>query len=198
MEREKRKRKTMKVRMRANHVMGGMIAKGYKSPKEAVKKMGCDERTLRRAINGLPVQQNTARKICKAFDLDPESTIIYDQQMDAHSVHEKEVGIDDSSVTPVELEPGPIVLGVGYLGEVCVAAGSAIESTFLSRQDRYSHLELIEVLSLLIAGYATEVAKKDRETALFFIEDIAHKAKMRLDSPLLELFDAYRPISHPT
>ena len=159
----------MRVQMRGELIRKCLVDHGISTLKQAANQARCDVRTLQRAMRGEPVRLDTAITIYKAFKLDPEEVIIHEPSTKKLYDHGEEQDTEESSAQVVD---------------AIMAAGEAIHNTFKSHQSSPTVLDLITILSAIIATYSLEIARESHATALFFVEDIAHKAQTQLHSEL--------------
>lgn len=169
-----KKTKSAKVRLKGEIVEKRRVALGMNTQKEAAIKMGCDVRTYQRAIKGDTILLRIAKKICSGLDLDLKKVLIIELGSRLFPVDEEEQDTEEFSDLRVD---------------AIMAAGEAIQKTFESRQSSSNVQDLIIVLSAVISTYSLEIAKKSRGTALFFVDEIAHKAKTALYSEISVLDD---------
>ena len=164
-----KKTKIAKVHLKGEIVEMRRLAQGINTQKEAAIKIGCDVRTYQRAINGDPILLRIAKKICDGLKIDLKEVLIIELGNNLFPVDEEEKDTEEFSDLRVD---------------AIMAAGEAIQKTFESRQSSSNVQDLIIVLSAVISTYSLEIAKKSRGTALYFVDEIAHKAKTALYSEI--------------
>lgn len=147
----------------------------FGSIRAASEAIGCDARTLSSAINGNPVLSKTAKRICKALQLDPLDVDILDQGTDA---------------SPVGEEERVAAKSINIKADAVMEAEKTINSIFKSHEGVGSIQDIIDVLRVVIFGYAMKIARQNRaageshDAAFLFVDELAFHTKSMLYSEL--------------
>ena len=198
----------MKVRMNGELVEKGIIELGI-TFSEAAKKVGCDARTLDRAIRGSLVRHGIAIKICKKLELKQEEVIELGK-----STHESPNFSNPRVIEYLLRKSGQsgrifsnyeeglteyihTILNDHVLSELqkreepsdltliaCNAAREAIDEILESQNDD-NPVDVSDVLSLLINAYALKFARENSSPASLFIEKICNEAMSAVRLSLL-------------
>lgn len=153
-----KERHEMKVRMKGELIEKGMVSNALGSITKAAKKIRCDPRTLKSAIDGHPVRLSTATNICKVLYLELLEGII--------PISKPEALLPDGTKQE-KTEFAKATIGAS------LAARAAINAS-LGHHGENSPEEVGYVLSMLLYDYTAHLPEEDR---FYFINTICSGAK---------------------
>ncbi len=159
-----------KVRLKGEIIEDRRIELGITSQGEAAEKAGLNIRTYQRAIRGEPILVKTTKNICDALKLNRDKVVIIERKKFLPPFGEGERDEEKYPDTEACIK-----------AEAVVAARTAIDSIFDTYEEVGGVRDYIDVLSVILTGYALSIAHHDKLTG--YALPIAHHDKKVRKAP---------------